>query len=369
MKRALREAASIFATPLLRAMAGAGHMRALMRARRAVPLPAPVCSVGNISFGGTCKTPMVQYLAEKLSELGLRPGVVLRGWQGRIDRSGGPPAVVSDGERVFRDWTDSGDEAALLAQKLIRKKVPIVVGRDRLEACQLLLSATKSDTVILDDGFQYTGLARDADILLIDLLCPFGRYDCYPGPLREPVSSVRRADMIVLTRKECVDSSRMQTIRRVLERQGRNLPPVYTAASVVTGIRDGTGGRVVDPSQISGSRVFVLSGIGNPLSFRKTIESIGCKIAGAAEFPDHHVFTRRELAAVWRRARAADADAVVTTTKDAVRINGQLDGQDTIPLKIVEIRLSIDREQEFLESCMRLLSDGWRQRKNRPVED
>ena len=346
MNRTLTEIGITLLGPLYGAYAGVNHRRVQAGMADAKALSIPVCSIGNISFGGTAKTPMAQYVAIMLGRRGRRPGIVLRGWKGRIDREGGPPAVVSDGKHVLLEWFECGDEAALLAESLLPYGVPVAVGRDRLEACRLLLNVANVDAIVLDDGFQHTKLARDLDLVLIDCLSPFGRYDGRPGPLREPVSAMSRADAIILTRADAVDEHRVASIMAVLGRRLREVPPIFMARTRVHDVTDDRTGVEQFPFVLEGRRVLGFSGIGNPLGFRSTLDDIGCGIAGLVVFPDHHPFRRRDLENVNRRACAAGAEAIVTTSKDAVRLDGCRD-MLTLPLHIVEIRVTIDDEARF----------------------
>lgn len=333
--------------PVYSAYSGFSHSRVQARIKNAVKLPVPVISVGNIAFGGTAKTPTVRHIAVNRALLGYKPGIVMRGYKGSVERNAGPPAIVSDGERIFMDWGDSGDEAKLLAEILLAEKIPVVVGRDKIEASRMLINNHGVDLVILDDGFQYTGLQRDFDLALIDALAPFGRSDGGLGPLREPPGSLDRADAVLLTRSEAVPEIRIEEIRQTLFHSVKNLPPIFIARTEVRGIKGGGSSRITSPEILNGKRVVGFSGIGNPSSFEKTVESLGCDLAEMITFRDHHPYSRRDLQKINSSVRDFKADFLVTTSKDAVRLEG-MQSDFSVPLYVIDIDLKIEQEQEFI---------------------
>jgi len=326
--------------PLLSAFADIGHRRVLRNSIDPIRLPVPVISVGNITFGGTSKTPMVEFLARQYSGRGLLPGIVTRGYLGEIDRKRLPPEIVSDGSRVLLDWTTSGDEARQLAESLLPHRVPVAVGRDRVTASKILIDRFNIDLIILDDGFQFTGIHRDLDLVLIDSLAPFGRYDTGLGILREPVTALSRADSIVLTHTDAVDVSRIDEIHRVLADHVSPLPRIINARTLVRRIGHCGNSQVEDIQSLSDSSVTAFAGIANPLGFERTIGNMGCKLTRLFEYPDHHSYSASNLRRVNRFAETQNADYILTTSKDAVRLNGHTSVL-TIPLRIVEIELEI----------------------------
>ncbi len=327
-----------------------GHRRVKGCMEGAVELPIPVISVGNITFGGTAKTPTVEHLARVLAGTGIHPGVVLRGYRGRLDLENAPPEIVSDGKRIYLDWMDSGDEARMLAESLLADEIPVAVGRDRIEASRLLMDRNDNeiDIIILDDGFQYTSLKRKFDLVLIDMLAPFGRTDGRIGLIREPVRAIERADAVLLTRIEAVERARVGEIVKKLRRSIDNLPEIFTARTVVRSVRDLKSGREIEIDLLNGRRVIAFAGVGNPLSFRCTVESLGCEIAEFVEFQDHHPYTEEDMDRVCRRVEVLGAEYVLTTCKDAIRLRDLSDSID-FPLVVVDIEMEIDDEGRFLE--------------------
>lgn len=276
----------------------------------------PVISVGNLTLGGTGKTPLVAWVARLLAELGRRPAVVSRGY------------AAAPGER--------SDEAAELA--VVLPGVPHVANRDRVAGAKAA-AAAGADAVVLDDGFQHRRLRRDADIVAIDATDPFGCGRLFPrGLLREPLRGLARASAVVLTRASQVDAERRAEIRAALAAAcGGRLPHAWMEAEHrPVALRSATAD--VQPlDRLRGRRVLAIAGIGNPAAFRTTLESLGCDVADMAVFPDHHPYSAADLERLAARATACAAELVVTTLKDLVKIRrNDLRG---LPLVAVEIAM------------------------------
>jgi tetraacyldisaccharide 4'-kinase len=278
----------------------------------------PVVSVGNLTLGGTGKTPLVAWVARALAARGLRPAVVSRGY-------GAAAGGVSD-------------EALELA--VVLPDVPHVADRDRVAAARRAAAAGAS-AVVLDDGFQHRRLARDVDIVAVDATDPFGCGRLFPrGLLREPLAGIGRADAIVLTRSDAVDAGRRDEIRARLAAAGRGRRPTVWAEAVhrPVGLRTWDGpGRPLDA--LRGPRVAAFAAIGNPAAFRRTLESLGAVLVDFQSLPDHHAYAPTDLERLGRRAADAGADLVVTTLKDLVKIRRpELSGR---PLTALEIALEV----------------------------
>ncbi len=283
-----------------------------------IPPPVPVISVGNLTLGGTGKTPLVAWMARALWSRGLAPAIVSRGYGAR------------PGER--------SDEAAELG--LLLPGVVHVANRDRVAAARAAAQAG-ADAIVLDDGFQHRRLGRHLDLVAVDATDPFGCGRLFPrGLLREPLGGLARADAVILTRSTAVDAARRAAIRAALEQRchGR-LPAVWCeAAHRPAGLRQ-AGGATRPLDDLRGARCFGFAGIGNPAAFRATLASLGAEPVGFRAFPDHHAYTPADIEAVGEAARAARAEAVVTTLKDLVKI-----GRDEInglPLLAVEIAIDL----------------------------
>jgi len=325
----LRAAASLHALAV-RARAGA-YDRGLLAVKN---LPVPCISVGNLSVGGTGKTPLVAWLIDELVALGARPAVISRGYGGSAR---GPERVTAAGgcaaARRF------GDEPALLAARY--PDVPVVVGRDRHAAGLLAVTSGCATVVVADDAFQHRRLARGMDIAVLDASRGLGNgFQLPAGPLREPPAALARAGFVVLNRVGAAPD--LERLRRLIAQ----LAPRASLAEadlVFAGWRDaGTGASVELPA---GAVVYAFSGIANPGAFHRTLETIGMKVEGREVFRDHHAYAAGEIARLQRAAAASGAVAAVTTAKDAVRIPGW---SGAVPLYPAEVKLAMIRGHETL---------------------
>jgi tetraacyldisaccharide 4'-kinase len=337
MVRGLLTVASVAYGGLVRAR-NAGYDRGLLRGER---LPCRVVCVGNLSVGGTGKTPTVLALAGAATGAGLRVCVVLRGY----GRRGRGVRLVSDGQRVLLGWREAGDEAVLLAERL--PGVPVVVGEDRVAAGRLAVERFEPRAIFLDDGFQHRRLHRDADLVLLDCTDPFGDGLLPRGRLREPVTGLRRADAILLTRWDCGGDPEGLRRRVAAVAPGR---PVGGAVLRPVRVRDLTAQRDRPLADLRGVRVFAVSGIGNPDSFHRTVRGVGAVLAGCLVYPDHHVFSEEDRRRMGEAARRCQADWIVTTGKDAVRLEpGLPEGR---PVAVLEVVLEIVEGARALEAAL-----------------
>lgn len=317
-------------------------------ALRVHKLNAPVISVGNITTGGTGKTPLVEWLARQLARERLRPCILTRGY-GRADTS--QRVLVSDGEVVLADARTGGDEPRLLAERL-RGVAAIISDADRVAAAHWALENIHPDIFILDDGFQHLRLARDLNILLIDATNPWGGGRLLPhGRLREPVHEVTRADCCVITRVEQatdIDSLREEVLRLS---GGR---PVFLSQSRTTGLRLVTSSPANDslesgqpalmPINDAPKNVAAFCALGNPQAFFSQLQADGFTLQHTRAFTDHHVYTQSNIEAFERKAQAQGAQALLTTAKDGVKLRA-LNFQ--LPCYVVEIELEFDDEAAF----------------------
>lgn len=290
-----------------------GAERLGLRKRRRAS--ARVVSVGNLTLGGTGKTPVVESLARALSR-NRRVCVLLRGYGGRKSREG---LLVSDGRETLCAWEDCGDEAALLAASL--PGVVVLAGKDRCVNAERAVRDYGAEVILLDDGLQYWQLHRDADIVLVDARCPFGNGRVMPaGMLREPLAGLRRASAVILTHANEVSREALQVLG---QRMARLAPRarVHTAQYAPVELAE-PGGTLVPAEELRRRRVLVLCGIGSPESFSVTLEDAGASVVAERFFPDHHPYTQKDLdeAEQWRLR--SGADWIVTTKKDGIRIGG-----------------------------------------------
>jgi tetraacyldisaccharide 4'-kinase len=277
---------------------------------RSAKLPAPVISVGNLTFGGTGKTPMVVALVRDLVRLGRHPAVLTRGYRRQGD---GQAVITGPNARLRAD--EVGDEPLELARRL--PGVPVVVDADRerggLEAVRM-----GADVLVLDDGFQHLRLARDLDVVVIDAGDAWGGGRLPPlGRLREPVAALGRADAVVITKVPPDWRPVVATIEAQIERIAPGLQ-VFVSRLQPSRVRR-PGGAWVEPEELRGRRVYAFAGVGRPGGFADTLREVAADIVGERWFPDHHDFSERDLAEVVVAAGAADA-IPVTTGKDAVKL-------------------------------------------------
>jgi tetraacyldisaccharide 4'-kinase len=306
-------------------------------------LPCKVISVGNITVGGTGKTPATIAVAEEARRWGLIPGILTRGYKGKMKG----PCFVSKGDRPLLNEEEAGDEPVLMAEKL--KGIPVIKGADRYEAgmfaLSVLPSALRPDIFVLDDGFQHWKLFRDKDILLIDGMDPFGNGKLLPlGPLREPLSAIGRADIIVVTKtietqksvvpspsgeEVGIDSYRgkrggvigHQSINSLVEeiRRYNSKAPLFFAehksARFVT-----ASGETFPLQWARDKRFFGFCGIGNPESFKETLLTASLDLKGLKSYRDHYRYNAGDMKTIIEDSRKAHADWIVTTEKDIMRL-------------------------------------------------
>ncbi len=311
-------------------------------------LSRPVVSVGNLTVGGTGKTPLILYLANHAPawRAGYRPAVVSRGYGGKAQAGG---AVVADGQGGRPDLgvKGAGDEPFLMAQRL--KTVPVVVGRDRHRAGSLAVDRFAPDLILLDDGFQHLRLKRDLDIVLADARRPLGNGYLLPrGPLREPPTALGRADGAVLTRCDRADDGGAEA-EAILRRFLPAGAPVFRCVHrpVIRSFRRGTesafpsaptAGEIRRHLASPEIKTLVFSGIADNTEVERSAAALGATVAGRVGFPDHHAYTGGDLSKVVEAARKAGAEILLTTEKDAVR----LPTAEPLPLDSIVIGVEID---------------------------
>ncbi len=298
-------------------------------------ISCPVISVGNITLGGTGKTPTVIQIAELLIRNNRRPAVVSRGY-GRKDEA--ETIVVSDGRSLLVDAQTGGDEPALIGSKL--PGIPVIVGQKRYQAALLALERFRPDVVVLDDGFQHIQLKRDLDIVLLDAGKPFGNGKLFPaGILREPPGALKRAHAVLITKMD--SSSDVKALKEVIQRNTR--ARIFTSQQVPLDLIDYRSNELKPLSALRGSKVLALSGIARPDSFTRLLTSLGADIVATCTYPDHFDYQKSDLAAVFQKAADEKISMIVTTEKDAIRLkNLHADG-----IWALRIELSITEQNEW----------------------
>ena len=288
---------------------------------RRYPLGCQVISVGNITAGGTGKTPVVEIFARELQKSGRKVAILSRGyrkrelpWYARLFRENlEPPRVVSDGKRLLLDSEMGGDEPYMLASNL--PGVVVLVDKNRVKSGRYAVKRFGCDTLILDDGFQYLKLRHRLEILLVDKTNPFGNEHLLPrGVLREPVGNIRRADFIFITKSDGGTDALRARIRELnataeiieCRHRPRYLQNVYTAEHVSL-------------DWLRGRTVTSLSGIAVPQSFENSLRAMGARVIHCERYADHHRYSAQEIIDAFNKAADLHADALLTTEKDAVR--------------------------------------------------
>jgi tetraacyldisaccharide 4'-kinase len=302
-------------------------------------LPCPVISVGNITVGGTGKTPLVITLAKELMGRGIPMAILSRGYKG--EKGSGP--LVSDGKTVLLSQEESGDEPFQMAKAL--KGIPVLIGKDRFANGQLALERFGVRGLLLDDGYQHLQLHRDLNILLIDSQIGFGDHHLLPrGILREPIHHLHRAHLFILTKVE--NSEACRPIEKVLQELHPS-SPVFHSHYETRGLI-GPKGEWEELPFLKGKKVLAVSGIANPHYFSFLLKKCGMEIVREMTFPDHHHFTPKDLISIKENTKGLDW--IVTTEKDMVKLRNMRLVQP--PLRALDIEMKIWEEEEFYKRVM-----------------
>jgi len=302
-----------------------------------------VVSVGNITVGGTGKTPAVEFIVSRLRERGVKAAVLSRGYGGK--RQSGA-AILSDGKTFYLGPGEAGDEPYMLAKKL--RGVPVLVGADRTLLARLAVAEFDPDILVLDDGFQHVRLKRDLDILLIDGEKGLGNGSLFPrGPLREPLSALKRAGIVLITKS----LRRADSIEEMISNSAHR-PLIFKSSYRAVRLVSVGGSKDIGMEELSGARIMALSAIADPDSFTSTLKGLGAKLLCRAEFPDHHDYGKADLEKINEEARLKGAEYVVTTGKDAVKIE-QIEMRWALPLFSLEIDLDMGgKEADFIDAVL-----------------
>ena len=299
-------------------------------------LPRPVVSVGNLTAGGTGKTPVVRWLASKLRDEGRRVAVLSRGY-----RAAGGAGALGD-EQVMLDRLLNGTGGAHDAPRVVIRAHP-----DRVAAADAALRDCPGlDVFLLDDGFQHRRVARDLDVVLINAAEPFGHGHVLPrGLLREPLSGLARAGAVVLTHANRVTDEERARVEGEVRRRRPNAP-IYRAVHEPVALREGDAGEL-PLEDLRTRRAFAFSGLGSPGAFEREVQERCASYAGHHRFPDHHAYTPQDLARVQLAAREAGADVLVTTEKDWVKL-AALHGEagNTLPVWRLDVAARFLGEDE-----------------------
>ncbi len=318
-----------------------------------------VVSIGNLTCGGTGKTPVVEVFAETLAKEGRQVAILSRGYRSRgkplsqrlhdllasSDKEI-PPRVVSDGRRLLMDSAMAGDEPFMLAGNL--PNVSVVVDKDRVKAGRHAIRRLGCDTLVLDDGFQYLKLKPRLNILLIDATAPFHNHHLLPrGLLREPIKNIRRADYVFLTKSNGNPSIRHLT--NFIKRHNHRAE-IVECTHKPQYLEDIYSGERHDLNILQGSRVAAISGIARPEGFEDFLGKLGAELVYNKRYIDHHRYRQQEIIDFINRSLAANADFILTTEKDAVRFP-KIDRRD-LPIYFLRVKIDILSGKETFNACI-----------------
>ena len=306
-------------------------------------LPRKVISIGNLTLGGTGKTPAAIAVAEEAKKRGYRPVILTRGYRGKAKW----PCLVSDGSSILLSVEEAGDEPVVMAGRL--KGVPVVKSADRHEGGLFAMQQPWGDDpdllFILDDGFQHWRLSRDIDIVLVDGQDPFGNRKMLPvGPLRGPLAELKDADILVITK------ARNEALALELHKINKDAS-VFFATHEVTDIRkaDGT---VAASGLLKGVKVLAFCGIANPASFKKTLSHLGCGIVELKQYRDHYRYVREDISGLEEKGKRLGAEFLLTTEKDMVKIREL----KCVPRNLLSIEIGFSIAKSFYNEVFKLLA-------------
>lgn len=316
--------------------------------RHQAHLGCPTISVGNITVGGTGKTPTVQYLCNGLVRAGWRPAVLSYGYRSTLS---GRFGIVSNGQEILLMPETAGDEPVMLAKSL--PGIPVLVGKDRASSGRIAIDNLRANVLVLDDGFQVWKLQRDVDIALVRATDPFDNGFVLPaGRLREPPCALRRANCIVAIGRAC-DNDHRDDLVRLLTKVAGEKPIVFARYEPVSfySLNDGS---TIALKSLYGAKVLAVSGIANPSSFEETLNQLGLYIVEGEHFPDHHIYSRDDIERLSKKFAESGVDWIITTEKDAVKLESH---ELTVPILVLKIELRLENESTFWKLISEKIGD------------
>ncbi|MBR2179483.1 MAG: tetraacyldisaccharide 4'-kinase [Selenomonadaceae bacterium] len=319
-----------------------------------------VISLGNITVGGTGKTPTAQKLARDIRDMGYRVVILNRGYRAKWH---GEVGIVSDGQHLHMDAAEAGDEAYMLAKHL--PNVPVLIGAQRAVTGQYAIEHFGAEVAILDDGYQHWQLVRDMDILLVDAVNVFGNGHLLPrGTLRESMSHISRADVCLMTKVDQAAEGSCEYIRETVHKYNEKAQMVESIHQPRCFIPLAEwyidlAGKGVSVNNIKGKRVMAVSAIGNPASFERTLKDLGAIIIESLRYPDHHEYTMLEMQDVLQQAEAQGAESIVITEKDAVKIPVDVAKENwNIPIYVICVEVTFKSgAEDFQRELKRRLEE------------
>ena len=322
-----------------------------------------VVSIGNLTCGGTGKTPVVEVFAKSLTKQGRKVAILSRGYRSKKQRKFYqklqglfysrkrevmPPRVVSNGKELLLQSDLAGDEPYMLASNL--NGVAVLVDKDRVNSGLYAIDEYATDTLILDDGFQYLGLKAHINIVLVDSTSPFSNHHVLPrGLLREPIKNIRRADYVFLTKSN--GGSHLRHLKTFIRKHNRRAEIIECCHRPQYIERVFARGEQQPLTALKNAKVAAISAIAKPESFEAFLKDFGAEIVYTARYADHHRYTEQQILDFVKEAKAAGAEMIMTTEKDAVRIP-QLPSED-VPFNFLRVQIDILSGQENFDQCIK----------------
>ena len=322
------------------------YRRGILRTRE---IGVPVISVGNLTLGGTGKTPLVEWIAHELAALGCKVCILTRGY-GR--NNPGRQVVASNGKEMLADVAQTGDEAFMLAERL-RGQAAVICNADRVSAAAWAIKNLGSEVFVLDDAFQHQQVARDLNILAVDATNPWGNRRSLPGGiLREPIEELARADCVIVTRADLENS---RGLRDEIERIHPRMPVLLSRMRHRQLREVARNFPLMDAKEIKALPTGAFCGIGNSESFFQLLQREGYSVAYQRSFRDHHNFTQADVDSIVREAQGEGAQALLTTAKDAAKLRLL---NIALPCYAVEIEIQIEDPEVLRELIFKAIGQG-----------
>ncbi len=310
----------------------------------------PIISIGNLTFGGTGKTPLTLWIADHVAQKNKKAMILMRGYKGKLENSHG---LIKSNSKMVPDPVEYGDEALLYARKL--KNVSVVVGKKRAQNLDFYFQDEKPDIVLLDDGHQHIQIKRNLNFVLFDLLKPNDIYQVAPlGMMRESFSALKDADVIFFARADLVSESKKTELKKLIRPHLAPRTPIAEICYRPLGFYDSSNNFKMSPAELRDRKVILLAGIASPESFFKMIEQLGANILVKESFPDHHYFKIEDIKNIIQLGQKEDA-IIITTEKDIVRIKQVID--DPI-FYYMDIKVEFLKEEKIVRDLIDSVLDG-----------
>jgi len=302
---------------------------------KSTKLNAYVISIGNLTTGGTGKTPITCEIANYINKkLHTKVAIISRGYGGQLSNK--TTNIISDGKNIFYDSIQAGDEPFWMAENC--KNIAVITGKNRVKSGQYAIDNFKSKILLLDDGFQHLKLKRDLDIVLIDCMKVFGNGFLLPaGPLREAESRIKRADKVIIVNKKPFD----KTSEKQCERVAKKIYKKYGKKAVFCKLKPEKIYDLKTNMPVNSLKAIVFAGIGQPEFFFNSLKNNGIELLSEKIFTDHYLYTKLDIENIIKEAREKGADSIITTEKDAVKLIPFLNELET-DIKICALKLSVE---------------------------